>query len=90
MVAEGFPYTHIDFSQSLGAQSMHLQQYAAICLPVPESNKLMICFGLQQFSLAKPHKKKSCSIQMTFEAWLLSLNINGHFPDCANRRGWNQ
>lgn len=62
MVAEGFPYTHIDFSQSLQAQSMRLQQYAAICLPWPKSNKLIICFDLQQFSLAKPQPKKNLAL----------------------------
>lgn len=35
--------------------------------------------------------KKSYSIQMTFEAWLLSLNTNGwFFPNAQTEEGGNQ
>lgn len=77
MAAECFSHTHIDFSESLAPRSMHRQQHPTVCTQLPNSNKLIICFRLQPFSLERAENPNL--IQMTFKARLLSLNIRGNF-----------
>ncbi len=87
-VTDPFLHTNIDFSECPVSQSMYQQQCPAVCTLLLYSNKLIICFRLQQFSLTKPESQRN----LTLFKWLLKHDccpwiLMAIFPNVQTREG---
>lgn len=85
-------HTRIDFSQRPVAQSMYQQQRPTVCTRLPHSNKLIMCFRLQQFSLTKPESQRTLTLfkwllKHVCCPWILMLIFFFFFPNVQTSEG---